>query len=166
MWFGLRDGLMVLMFKVGLIWKFTALLQLNVALWRELVEWIRRRSAPRLFNRRAARSSTSRPLRSIAGNQFASSSNLFIHGFISNCEDARAPHTIQVLQETYRPISFTSSTRLADAVSLSRLAPRYQAISPTPTALQSAMTKTHSLARLIQSLHISPHMVRPRRGRG
>jgi hypothetical protein len=25
--FGLRDGLMVLMLKVGLIWKFTALLQ-------------------------------------------------------------------------------------------------------------------------------------------
>jgi hypothetical protein len=80
---------MVLMLKVGLIWKFTALLQvvaLNVALWRELTEWVRHRGAPRLFNRRAARSSTSRSLRSIAGNPFASAFNLFIHGFISNYE--------------------------------------------------------------------------------
>jgi hypothetical protein len=88
--FGLRDGLMVLMLKVGLIWKFTALLQvvaLNVALWRELAGWVRPpRGAPRLFNRRAARSSPSRPLRSIVGNPFASASSLFIHGLISACE--------------------------------------------------------------------------------
>jgi hypothetical protein len=87
---GLRDGLMVLMLKVGLIWKFTALLQvveLDVALWRELCWSGSFPEVPHAYLIDAQRVlPASRPLRSIVGNQFASASNLFIHGFISNYE--------------------------------------------------------------------------------